>query len=76
MPTQGIAETGCTLSLQSQENVATNINVHSGLVHFNGLDIVVLGHLWADWGTQAVYILIIIMPSMFIIVSWLPVPLV
>ena len=61
MPTQGIAETECTLSLPSQEHVASNM--HSGLVHFNGLDIVVLGHLWADWGTQvvgtqAVYILI------------------
>ena len=56
MPTQGIAETECTLSLPSQEQIASNI--HSGLDHFNGLDIVVLGHLWADWGTQAVYILI------------------
>ena len=54
MPTQGIAETRCTLSLQSLEHVATNI--HNGQVHFNGLDIVVLGHLWAEWGTQAVYI--------------------
>ena len=53
MPTQGIAETECTLSLQSLEHVASNI--HSDLVHFNGLDIVVLGHLWADWGTQAGY---------------------
>ena len=56
MPTQGIAETECTLSLQSQEHVASNI--HSGLVHFNEPDIVILGHLRADWGTQAVYILI------------------
>ena len=49
MPTQGIAETECTFSLQSQEHVASNM--HSGLVHFNGLDILVLGHLWADWET-------------------------
>ena len=58
MPTRGIAETECTcrLSLQSQEHVASNM--HGGLVHFNGLDIVVLGHLWADLGIQAVYILI------------------
>ena len=48
---------GCTLSLQSLEPVATNI--HNGQFHFNGLDIVVLGHLWAEWGTQAVYILVI-----------------
>ena len=32
MPSQGIAETECTLSLQSQEHLASNI--HSGLVHF------------------------------------------
>ena len=32
MPTQGIAETRCTLSLQSMEHVATNI--HNGLVNF------------------------------------------
>ena len=32
--------------------------MHNELVHFYGLDIVVLGHLWADWGTQAVYFLI------------------
>ena len=57
MPTQGIAETRCTLSLQSLEHVATNI--HNGQVHFNGLDFVVLGHLWAEWGTQAVYSLVI-----------------
>ena len=38
MPTQSIAETECTLSLQIQEHVASNI--HSELVHFNGLDIV------------------------------------
>ena len=41
----------------NMEHVATNI--HNGQVHFNGLDIVVLGHLWAEWGTQAVYILVI-----------------
>ena len=46
MPTQGIAETECTLNLLSQWHVASNI--HSRLDHFNGLDIVVLGHLWAD----------------------------
>ena len=50
MATQGIAETERILSLQSQEHVASNIQ--SGLVHFNGLDIVVLGHLWADCGTR------------------------
>ena len=38
MPTQGIAETECKLSLQSQEHVASN--KHSGLVH---LDFYVLG---------------------------------
>ena len=50
MPTQVIAETECTLNLQSQEHVASTFH--------NGLYIVVLEHLWADWGTQAVYILI------------------
>ena len=39
-------ETECILTLQSQGHVASNM--HSGLVHFNGPDIVVLGHLWAD----------------------------
>ena len=57
MPTQGIAETECTLSLSSQEHVASIYKVV--LFIFNGLDIVVLGHLWADWGTQAVYILLL-----------------
>ena len=46
MPTQSIAETECTLNLQSQGHVASNM--HSRLVHFNGLDVVALGHLWAD----------------------------
>ena len=46
MPTQGIAETECILTLQSQGHISSNM--HSGLVHFIGLDIVVFGHLWAD----------------------------
>ena len=53
MPTQGIADTECTPSQQSQEHVPSNI--HSGLVQFNGLDTVVLGHLCTDWGTEVVY---------------------
>ena len=32
MPTQGRVETECTLTLQSQEHVASNM--HNGLVHF------------------------------------------
>ena len=56
MPTQGIAESECTLSQQNQEHVASNID--SALVYFNGLDTVVFGHIWADFGTQAVYILV------------------
>ena len=56
MLTQDFAETECTLILQSQGYVASNM--HNALVHFNGQDIVVLGHLWADWETQAEYILI------------------
>ena len=65
MPTQGIADTECTPSLQSQEHVPSDI--HSGQVQFNGLDIVVLGHLCTDWGTQVVYICISI--ALFIL-SW------
>ena len=46
MPTQGIAETECTLNLLGQGHVFSNM--HSRLDHFKGLDIKVLGHLWAD----------------------------
>ena len=46
MPVQDIAENECTLTLQSQQHVASNM--HNGLVYFNGLvDIVVLVHHWA-----------------------------
>ena len=50
MPTQVIAETECTLNLQTQEHVASTIH--------NGLYIVVLEHLLADCGSQAIYILL------------------